>query len=100
MNALKVYSKQPDYSAWKSRLKIYQLDLQDLTSINNFLAFVEKIIPHLDILINNAAMTIWRPYSFYKDLIKEEIQPRVSVQGVKSLDGHSACLCRGLNFMK
>ena len=75
INALKVYSKQPDYSAWKSRLKIYQLDLQDLTSINNFLDFVEKIIPHLDILINNAAMTIWRPSSFYKELIKEEIQP-------------------------
>ena len=25
---------------------------------------------------------------------------RVSVQGVKSLGGHFACLCRGLNFMK
>ena len=23
---------------------------------------------------------------------------RVSVQGVKSLDGHFACLCRGLDF--
>ena len=25
---------------------------------------------------------------------------RVSVQGVKSLGGHFACFCRGLNFMK
>ena len=25
---------------------------------------------------------------------------RVSVQGVKSLGGHFACLCRGLNFVK
>ena len=25
---------------------------------------------------------------------------RVSVQGVKSLSGHFACLCRGLNFVK
>ena len=72
MNALKVYSKQPDFHTWKSRLKIYQLDLQDLTSINNFLAYVEKTIPHLDILINNAAQTIWRPQSFYNELVKGE----------------------------
>jgi hypothetical protein len=25
-------------------------------------------------------------------------QPRVSVQGVKSLGGHFACLCRGFDF--
>ena len=28
------------------------------------------------------------------------IDSRVSVQGVKSLGGHFACLCRGLNFIK
>ena len=95
MNALKVYSKQPDYSVWKSRLKIYQLDLQDLKSINNFLVFVEKTIPHLDILINNAAMTIWRPSSFYKELIKEEIQPL----GNQSKDTSVICSDNNLSKM-
>ena len=28
------------------------------------------------------------------------VQSRVSVQGVESLGGYFACLCRGLNFMK
>ena len=28
------------------------------------------------------------------------VQHRVSVQGVKSLGDHFACLCQGLNFMK
>ena len=28
------------------------------------------------------------------------VDPRVSVQGVKSLGGHFSCLCWGLNFMK
>ena len=33
-------------------------------------------------------------------ITQNQQQTRVSVQGVKSLDGHFACLCRGLNFMK
>ena len=28
----------------------------------------------------------------------KRIKPRVSVQGVKSLGGHFACLCRGFDF--
>ena len=35
-----------------------------------------------------------------KDLHSKAIRTRVSVQGVISLGGHFACLCRGLNFMK
>ena len=31
-------------------------------------------------------------------LVKLRILPRVSVQGVKSLGGHFACLCRGFEF--
>ena len=73
VNALQVYSEHSDFQIWKSRLRIFQPDLQDLTSINNFLAYVEKTIPHLDILINNAAQTIWRPASFYRELCKEEL---------------------------
>ena len=73
VNALQEYSKQPDFNTWKSLLKIFQLDLQDLTGINSFLSYVEKTIPHLDILINNAAQTIWRPPAFYKDISSEKL---------------------------
>ena len=30
----------------------------------------------------------------------DQLEGRVSVQGVESLGGHVACFCRGLNFMK
>ena len=31
-------------------------------------------------------------------LINSRVGPRVSVQGVKSLGGHFACLCRGFEY--
>ena len=33
-----------------------------------------------------------------RELVKKHLQGRVSVQGVKSLGGHFACLCRGFEF--
>ena len=38
-------------------------------------------------------------HTFNKNFLKYiSIQARVSVQGVKSLGGHFACLCRGFEF--
>ena len=37
----------------------------------------------------------------YKSSVGRPVgRPRVSVQGVKSLGGHFACLCRGFEFYK
>jgi hypothetical protein len=36
--------------------------------------------------------------SIFDDLTRLLAMPRVSVQGVKSLGGHFACLCRGFEF--
>eukprot|EP00092_Neocalanus_flemingeri_P005172 GFUD01005563.1.p1 GENE.GFUD01005563.1~~GFUD01005563.1.p1 ORF type:complete len:509 (-),score=113.95 GFUD01005563.1:389-1855(-) len=83
VNALQAYSKQPDFTCWKSKLRIFQLDLQDLLSINNFLVFVEKTVPHLDILIHNAAQTIWRPPAFYSHLCKEELPENLKSEFLK-----------------
>ena len=40
------------------------------------------------------------PVSRTKYFVCQTCETRVSVQGVKSLGGHFACLCRGLNLMK
>ena len=71
-NAVERFSKETDFSVWKHRLKIVRLDLQDMRSINEFLESVKQNIPHLDILINNAAQTISRPLQYYAPLISEE----------------------------
>jgi len=71
VNGWKVYSELADFVSWKHRLRILALDLQDLANINKFLEDVKTTIPHLDILINNAAQTLSRPKAFYNYLHME-----------------------------
>ena len=42
--------------------------MQDLNAINTFLESVNSLVPHIDILINNAAQTLSRPAAFYNYL--------------------------------
>jgi hypothetical protein len=79
----KVFSEQPDFSEWKARLRVLALDLQDLSAITAFLETVQvgpaapslhppqATVPHIDILINNAAQTLSRPPAFYNYLHRE-----------------------------
>ena len=48
--------------------------MQDLNAINTFLQSVNKMVPHIDILINNAAQTLSRPAAFYNYLHIEATQ--------------------------
>lgn len=73
-NAAERFNKEKDFSVWKHRLKIARLDLQDMRSISEFLEYVQQNIPHLDILINNAAQTISRPFQYYASLISDEVK--------------------------
>ncbi|KAL9964292.1 hypothetical protein ACROYT_G027913 [Oculina patagonica] len=74
VNAVERFSNEKDFSVWKHRLKIARLDLQDMRSINEFLEYVHQNIPHLDILINNAAQTISRPFQYYASLVSDEVK--------------------------
>lgn len=72
VNAAERFNKEKDFDAWKHRLKIIHLDLQNMASIQEFLEYVQHNIPHLDILVNNAAQTIFKPYQYYETLIAGE----------------------------
>lgn len=71
VNGWKVFSEVADFPTWKARLRILALDLQDLEAITTFLNHVQATVPHIDILINNAAQTLSRPPAFYNYLHKE-----------------------------
>lgn len=73
VDAAKRYSEEKDFDVWKHRLRIVHLDLQNMASIEEFLEYVQQNIPHLDILINNAAQTIFRPYQYYHSLVADEV---------------------------
>ncbi len=54
------YAREPDFDAWRDRLRIERLDLRDLPTV---LAFADRLVaelPALEILINNAAQTVRR----------------------------------------
>ncbi len=49
------YSREADFSEWRSRLEIYGLDLRHTPSVELFARHLSKRLDRLDILINNAA---------------------------------------------
>jgi NAD(P)-dependent dehydrogenase (short-subunit alcohol dehydrogenase family) len=59
------FAAEPDFSQWSARLEIHGLDFLDPRSILTFADYLEKTLPGLDILINNAAQTVKRPDEFH-----------------------------------
>ena len=69
---------------WRSQLTIAGLDLRDLASVERFTRRMYTELPHLDILINNAAQTIKRPREFYQELLDAAGQPHLIPQSAKA----------------
>lgn len=76
-DSLQRYMKEPDYNQFKHLLTIYQLDMMGFSNIMNFVKYIYKKFDHIDILINNAAQTIQRPYEFYKPLLNSDPMERI-----------------------
>lgn len=88
------YAKEPDFSEWGHRLKIYGLDLRHIPSVELFATYIEKHYHRLDILINNAAQTVRRPAGFYAHLMANENMPfeEHSADVKMLLSDHHQCL--------
>lgn len=71
-DALNRFSQEKDFDIWKGRLMIYGLDLRNLSLLKNLCEELINTLPHLDILINNAAQTNRRHPLFYKNLVTIE----------------------------
>lgn len=70
-DARRRFAGQPDAADWEDRLHLHQLDLRDL---GRFLERVERWRegPPFDILVNNAAQSVWRPPSEVAGLLAGE----------------------------
>jgi NAD(P)-dependent dehydrogenase (short-subunit alcohol dehydrogenase family) len=69
------YAREPDHADWSDRLDIHGLDLRHTPSVEVFAAHLERRLPRLDFLINNAAQTVRRPPAFYAHLLAGEERP-------------------------
>ena len=71
-DAARRFAAQPDFADFADRLQIYPLDLRGVPAVERFAAHLAATVPRLDILINNAAQTVWRPPSYYAAQLAEE----------------------------
>ncbi len=72
--ALNNFQQEADYKDWCHNLRIYGLDLRNLNAVTEFIDFYKSQIGKLDILVNNAALTIKYPDNYYLPLIQKETQ--------------------------
>lgn len=73
-DALARFAAHADYATWHDRLHLYGLDFRMVPTV---LAQIEawRAGPAFDILINNAAQTVWHPPAYYQALHARERAP-------------------------
>ena len=72
-NAIERFQQEPSYSVWEERLHCVCIDFKVPAALHEFCESLANEIPHLDILINNAAQTVRKKPIAYRDLVKKEI---------------------------
>ncbi len=74
-DAARRYARESDFADWRDRLTLCALDLRRPTDVESFADYLTDTLPHLDIVINNAAQTIKRPLEWYRTLLDGEGEP-------------------------
>ena len=74
-DAIRFFELEKDYAQFKDRVHLCCVDFKITQSIYEFCEYLNnnKDIPHLDIIINNAAQTVRKPPVAFKQLVKNEI---------------------------
>jgi NAD(P)-dependent dehydrogenase (short-subunit alcohol dehydrogenase family) len=67
-DAARRYAAVPDFASWGHRLSVHELDLLDLNATLEFVALAGRRFAGLDILVNNAAQTLYRPQAYHREV--------------------------------
>jgi NAD(P)-dependent dehydrogenase (short-subunit alcohol dehydrogenase family) len=71
-DACERFSREPDFGAWKLRLRMFGIDLRDIVAVELLCTELARKLPRLDILVNNACQTVRRPPAYYAHLLGNE----------------------------
>jgi NAD(P)-dependent dehydrogenase (short-subunit alcohol dehydrogenase family) len=83
------FTRENDFSDWGSRLSVYGLDLRHTPSIERFCASLDRTLPRLDMILNNACQTVRRPTGFYRHLQEAERNASaLPTEARRLLEGH------------
>jgi NAD(P)-dependent dehydrogenase (short-subunit alcohol dehydrogenase family) len=74
-DAAQRYAREADFATWSHRLDVHGLDLRHCPSVELFTRYLDRTLPWLDFLVNNAAQTVRRPTGFYAHLLPFEQLP-------------------------
>lgn len=77
------YREEPDAASFSSRLHLHGVDFRDLRGLLDALEELRRG-PSFDVLINNAAQTVWHPPAYYEALYAGE-RPRDSIHALAPL---------------
>lgn len=72
VDAAERFAREADFGAWSGRLHLHGIDLRHVPTVEKLAEHLEKTLPSLDLLINNAAQTVRRPPAFYRTLVERE----------------------------
>jgi NAD(P)-dependent dehydrogenase (short-subunit alcohol dehydrogenase family) len=67
-DAARRFAVEADFADWQDRLRVHGADFLDLPSVVGLVDAVTARWGHLDILVNNAAQTISRPFEYHRSL--------------------------------
>ncbi|MBO4208669.1 SDR family NAD(P)-dependent oxidoreductase [Micromonospora echinofusca] len=67
-DAARRYAAVPDVDDWADRLYVHGVDLLDLPGTLDFVGLVGRRFTGLDILVNNAAQTLYRPAAYHREV--------------------------------
>lgn len=73
-DAARRYQAEPDAAEWRERLSIEGLDFRRLADVITMIE-ARRAGPPLEILVNNAAQTVWQPPEAYRELTAAEQLP-------------------------
>ncbi|KAJ3236084.1 hypothetical protein HDU81_011201 [Chytriomyces hyalinus] len=66
------FRTEEDWEVWWSRLNVYSLDLKDLAGVSAFCEYLVEKVEKIDVFVQNAAQTVWRPPAYYEPMVKGE----------------------------
>ncbi len=78
-DAARRYAREADFEEFRARLQLYRLDLIDVPRVEALCAHLDRSLPRLDILINLAAQTVYKPPAYHARVAALERQPPSSV---------------------
>ena len=97
IDAAKRYATEPDFPAFRERLRIFGLDLRHTPSVDLFTRFLGERLPRLDYVLNNACQTVRRPAGFFRHLLEAEATPLPALpEEWRSVLGDHGELCRAV----